>query len=227
MKKHFTLIELLVVIAIIAILAAMLLPALSKAREKARQISCTSNLKQLGLAMAMYTNDFDDMIKGLYGAGYVVQNVTPLIPEEPNFKKEGDGNWHTCWSTAIWPYVQNVKSYVCPSNQFRDGMVNYGMPSMCGSNSLFYNCRSLGTIKKPTECMLLSEKNNGGGPTYIMADGYYCMAKPHGDDAKLGYVDGHGDKGKVVQGDVGHDGAAGNTGYNTYMIWDKWGHWND
>ncbi|MBE6368569.1 MAG: DUF1559 domain-containing protein [Lentisphaerae bacterium] len=63
-NKHFTLIELLVVIAIIAILAAMLLPALSAARERARSANCISKLKQIGLADLMYANDNKDMIAG-------------------------------------------------------------------------------------------------------------------------------------------------------------------
>jgi len=66
-NKGFTLIELLVVIAIIAILAAILFPVFAKARAKARQASCQSNLKQIGLAWAMYAQDYDGVLTYLWG----------------------------------------------------------------------------------------------------------------------------------------------------------------
>ena len=66
-KTGFTLIELLVVIAIIAILAAILFPVFAKAREKARQTSCLSNLKQMQLAQMMYADDYDEVLPGSRG----------------------------------------------------------------------------------------------------------------------------------------------------------------
>lgn len=99
-KKGFTLIELLVVIAIIAILAAILFPVFSKAREKARQASCLSNIKQQALGVTMYMEDYDEYFPPKYMQGL------------PGGKNGDDISW---WSDLIQPYLANYQIMACPS----------------------------------------------------------------------------------------------------------------
>lgn len=105
-KNVFTLIELLVVIAIIAILAAMLLPALSKARAKARAISCTNNLKQIALFATLYANDYDGVLfcgRGEIGFEY------PLGTLGKYFKPKT--NMEVCPGAKPFTYVDSIKTY--------------------------------------------------------------------------------------------------------------------
>src|SRR5580698_8396520 len=94
-RAGFTLIELLVVIAIIAILAAILFPVFAQVREKARQTSCESNLKQLGLAIIQYNQDYDEK----YPIGFTDWVGTAAT-----------------WSVIISPYVKTFKVYQCPDD---------------------------------------------------------------------------------------------------------------
>ncbi len=236
MKKQFTLIELLVVIAIIAILAAMLLPALAKAREKARQTSCTSNLKQLGLGTLMYTNDYDDMIPGVndqrINGAYTTS--TAIIPEAPKLMCGGT-TWYHCWATVIWPYVNNEKLYLCPTNlSYRDSYYcNYGEPTGSGASgdknsSILGNSRSLGTIKRPSDFMVMSEKGAGGGTCYILSTVYYAMKAVHNNDqANYVQADGHCGTAKVVSGDIGNGWPAAASGYAWHIVYEVFGKWND
>jgi len=100
-RKAFTLIELLVVIAIIAMLAAILFPVFSSARDKARSSACLSNTKQLGLAIVQYTQDYDEY----FPCGTTQNFVTN--------KSGGQG-----WAGQIYPYTKNVNVFYCPSDTY-------------------------------------------------------------------------------------------------------------
>lgn len=159
MKKQFTLIELLVVIAIIAILAAMLLPSLGKARGKGRSIACVNNQKQIILGMALYSDDNDD---------YQMPSLLAVLPQT--------GRW------ASWPgalnklYNVGAKSFHCPTEQefkwddnFADGFdgdnISYGI----ASNTWGYNTTSntTGMPVKRGQVLAAMGKFSGSNPYVI------------------------------------------------------------
>lgn len=113
-RSGFTLIELLVVIAIIAILAAILFPVFAKAREQARKTACLSNMKQIGLALYMYAQDYDEVLpkrRPCDGPG------TNFAVCSPTYEARPDGNaYEQTWKNLLNPYIKNRDVYRCPSN---------------------------------------------------------------------------------------------------------------
>lgn len=139
-RKGFTLIELLVVIAVIGILAAMIFPVFSRAREKARQASCLSNVKQLLLAGTMYCQDWDQQWPPIVGAPYYQVGYKGLnwpIPAGSGWSKSYAAMVSTFWPAQIYTYSKNFQLTNCPSaSQGVSGYGPYGPLSISMNQSI-------------------------------------------------------------------------------------------
>jgi prepilin-type N-terminal cleavage/methylation domain-containing protein/prepilin-type processing-associated H-X9-DG protein len=185
MRRGFTLIELLVVIAIIAILAAILFPVFAKAREKARQSSCLSNTKQIGLAMMQYCQDYDERMPRFYmdlGAG---NGPTDALGSQ----WAAGGRY--AWQNGLLPYMKNTQVWLCPSSTQTSPFQCYTFPQIhLGEQGGL----SLATMTKPAEIMFTCDGlfNTHFCPTHNPTNEVNnVMWTIHNGGANFAFLDGH------------------------------------
>lgn len=195
-SRGFTLIELLVVIAIIAILAAILFPVFARAREKARQSSCLSNIKQLSLGILMYAQDYDETYMQF---GYQIPGMTL-----------GANGTNVCWwRFLVQPYVKNWQIFNCPTATYQDASSSLQQYlNHYGYNSRIAN-RRLSDVNEPARVIAIGDAGHWAGDLY---DGWLYAYAPrsgwlgnpgtnpalqiesnarHNGGSNLGFADGH------------------------------------
>jgi len=214
MRRGFTLIELLVVIAIIAILAAILFPVFARAREKARQASCQSNQKQLGLGILMYIQDFDELLP--WCCVPTARTNDPNNNVTINWRPYSNTTTALNYNGLIDPYLKNRQIYECPSS--RRGISSYAVPRQLMESNAGCAGRPQGILKYPAEKAMMSEALGSRGicgpnrPTLTctgrFGSGRGTAAdieawKIHNDGVNVTYCDGHVKFAKTPSGPIG------------------------
>lgn len=190
-RRFFTLIELLVVIAIIAILAAMLLPALSKARDKARSISCSSGVKQIMTGWEMYLGDNNETFPNLntnsaYDALVYYDNGT-LTPVT-----------NSCgfYQPFLMAYVGDKKVFMCPATVMSSKKYSfchdYGISFKTFARVRHMLHQGTSYSESPSECGIIMDGfSNDQWPGWINVDTAYKVRVNHNQFTNVGYADGH------------------------------------
>jgi len=205
MKRVFTLIELLIVIAIIAILAAMLLPALNRARDKSKQINCTSNLKQIGTVISLYTNDYSGFVlssncqynggnynwRHLLYALYIQGDIFKCPASTLSFEPSGTYNNRFAdygTRTRIATYGFNYSGTATNESSY---LANPWKAGMGAGQTTRGGCAKLGQVA--TDTIVAGDGREDGTaelPGY--SDSFSYLAYPiHGKSANFLFIDGH------------------------------------
>lgn len=176
-RYGFTLIELLVVIAIIAILAAILFPVFARAREKARQTSCLSNLKQIALADLMYAQSYDETM-----ASYL--SHMPSVPYDYRYD----------YREMLHPYLMNEQIWECPSGTravgYSPNITSIGIPTSAdNTHTYLYAFRKLAIFDYPAETAIYADANTHWWRS--TSTEVQRMEFRHNDGVNASFLDGH------------------------------------